>query len=142
MAILEAEIYGVISEIEAAIQTALGTTMKDGLLREIKKKAEENVYSYSATAWAMSSRRGMIGDLGNMDTEVGGGGGEYFLSITNITQLQHPGGADESDVVEGGWENYRQPGPRPFMQPALDEYVGSGRAEADLNSVLASYGLL
>lgn len=128
-------------EINAACIEAINGGLRDGLLRKIKEKAEQNVYSYGASGWAMSSRRGMIGDIGNMEIESGGGGGQFFLRVTNVTQLQHPGGADESDVVEGGWSNYRQPGPREFMNPALDEFVGSGEADSILRQYLAMHGI-
>lgn len=131
----------IVTQIDIACMTALNGGLQAGLLRKIKEKAEENVYSYGATAWAMSSRRGLIADKNNMVIETGGGGGKYYLRITNATQLQHPGGADESDVVEGGWENFRQPGPRPFMQVALDDFVGSGEADSILKEYLASYGI-
>ena len=128
----------ILENVQRAISDALNGELKSGLLNEIKKKAEENVYSYSASAWAMATRRNQIGAESNMDIEVG----EDFIRITNVTQLQHPGGADESDVVEGGWDNYRQPGPREFMNPALDDFVGSGRADAILQDYLARYGVL
>lgn len=135
------EFDDILARIDAACIAALEGGLRDKLLQKIKEKAEQNVYSYGATPWAMSSRRGMIGDVGNMEIVSGGGGGEFYLRITNITQLQNPGGADESDVVEGGWENYRQPGPREFMNPALEEFVGSGEADSILKQYLSMYGI-
>lgn len=132
----------ILRKLDEAIMVALNTTMRKGLLEEIQTKALWNVYSYGASAWAESQRRYTIGDERVMDVKTGGGNGSFYLTITNNAVTQNPSGADESDIVEQGFSSYRQPGPRPFMQPALDEYIGSGRAEADLNSVLASYGLL
>ena len=129
------------AKIDAACIAAVEGGLRYGLLRKIQEKAEEIVYSYGASAWAMESRRGLIGDISNMEIEAGGGGGEFYLRITNVTSLQHPGAADESDVVEGGWANYRQPGPRVFMQTALDDFEGSGEADSILQQYLASYGI-
>ena len=132
----------VLTKIDLAVMEAVETTMRSGLLNEIQKKALSEVYSYGATGWAQSKRRYTIGDESVMDIVAGGGGGNFYLEITNRAFTQNPSGADEADIVEEGYANYRQPGPRPFMQPALDEYIASGKAEADLNAVLSSYGLL
>jgi hypothetical protein len=128
----------VFTKIDQAVMEAVETTMRRGLLDEIQSKALSEVYSYGATEWAESKRRYTIGDERVMNIVAGGGGGNFYLEITNNAFTQSPGGADESDIVEEGYANYRQPGPRPFMQPALDEYIASGRAEADLNTVLSS----
>ena len=129
------------AKIDAACMAAVEGGLRDGLLAKIKEKAETEVYSYGASGWALSTRRGTIGSKGVMEIEAGGGGGSFYLSITNQAFLQHPGGADESDVVEGGWGNYRQPGPRKFMMPALEEFVGSGEAESILQMYLSMYGI-
>ena len=139
---LVSDAQAILQKADTAIMVALETTMRKGLLESIQTKALFNVYSYGATEWAESQRRYTIGDERVMEIEAGGGNGDFYLKITNNAFTQNPSGADESDIVEQGYANYRQPGPRPFMQPALDEYIGSGRAEADLNYVLASYGLL
>lgn len=138
---LVSEFDSISIKMEVAAMAACEGGLRDGLLQKIQQKAQEKVYSYGASGWAMSSRRGMIGDASNMDVESGGGGDSFYIRITNNTPLQHPGGADESDVVEGGWGNYRQPGPREFMNPALDEFVGSGEADAILRQYFAMYGI-
>ena len=129
------------TQIESACMAAVEGGLRDGLLAKIKEKAKENVYSYGAGGWAMSTRRGTIGDKSVMDIEAGGGGEHFYLNIMNIAWLQHPGGADEADVVEGGWGNYHQPGARKFMMPALNEFVGSGEADSILQAYLAMYGV-
>ena len=135
------EFERITEEIREAVLDALQNEMKDALMRQIKQSAEDVVYSYGATAWAMSSRRGKIGSEGVLISEVGGGGNRYYLQITNVSPTQHPAGADESDIVEHGFSNYRQPGPRPFMQKAEEKFVESGEAESILQSVLAAHGL-
>ena len=128
--------------IGSAVSYALSNPMQEALLREIKEKAKENVYeAYTPTEWAMSTRRGHLGDRPNLEVEFGGSGDQQYLRITNMTTLQHASTA-ETSVVETGNASFRQPFPRPFMDEALDEYVGSGRAESDLKSVLASYGII
>lgn len=126
---------------EVACMAAIEGGLREGLLKKIKDKAKDNVYSYGATGRAMSQRRGLIGDAGNMEIESGGGGSEFYLRITNITSTQNPASADESDIVEGGWANYNQPGPREFMNPAIDEFIGSGEADSILRDYLAMYGI-
>lgn len=127
---------GILDNVQRAISDALKGDIRHILLEQIRQEAYDRVYTYGATPWAMSLRRYEIGDDANMDVVVG----ENYIRITNNTQLQH-GGADESDVVEGGWENYRQPGPRPFMNEALNKFVDSGEADRVLQSYLRSYGV-
>ena len=97
--------------------------------KDVQQKAQENVYSYGATSEAMRTRRGTIGNQEVMEVVTGGAGGEYYLRVTNRAVTQHPAGDDESDIVEQGYANYRQPGPREFMTPALEDLVNSGEAE-------------
>ena len=77
------------------------------------------------------------------------GNGTYFispsrLSVTVINETRMQGtdyGVPEVDFVEMGLENYNMPGPRPFMEPARDEYVESGRPDAIIQSALSAAGL-
>ena len=128
-------------KIQQAVLDALQNDMKVALMKQIEKAAQDVVYSYPATARAMAQRRGTIGSEAVLTSEVGGGGNSYYLRITNNAVTQRPAGDDESDIVEKGYSNYKQPGPRPFMQKALEEFVGSGEAETILKSVLTAHGL-
>ena len=138
---LVVEIDRLTEKIQWAIIDALENDLKDGLLRKIEESAEKNVYSYNATPEAMATRRGTIGSADVMTTDAGGGGLEFYLRITNNAYTQNPASDDEADIVEEGYSNYRQPYPRPFMQKALDEFIGSGEADAVLRDVLARHGL-
>lgn len=66
------------------------------------------------------------------------------LSVTvwNRTRMQ---GADygipEVDFVEEGLPNYNMPGPRPFMEPARDEYVASGEPDMIIQAAINAAGL-
>ena len=59
------------------------------------------------------------------------------LSVTvwNRTQMQG------TDFVEEGYSEYNMPGPRPFMEPARDEFVASGRPDAIIQQAINSAGL-
>ena len=129
------------TKIDVACMAAVEGGIRDALLNKIKEKAEDNVYSYGASAWAMSQRRGTIGSEGVMEIEAGGGSGEFWLVVTNRAFTQNPAPAEESDIVEKGYANYRQPGPRLFMQVAADELISSGEVDSILQSYLSMYGL-
>lgn len=131
----------VVIKVQVACMAAVEGGLKDGLLKKIAEKAEENVYSYGASGRAMSERRGTIGSEQVMETRSGGGGEHFWVQITNRAYLQNPGGADESDVVEKGYANYKQPGPREFMVDALEDFTGSGESDAILHQYLAMYGV-
>lgn len=104
---------------------------------EVATAAEKYVYSYPATEAAMATRRGELGEIYNFLEEYG----EDYVSVTNITEMQGTDyGVQEVDFVEQGLSNYKQPYPREFMEKALEEYIGSGKADATLRSVLASRG--
>lgn len=138
---LVSDFDNVLIKIEVACMAAVEGGLKDGLLKKISEKAEDNVYSYGATARAMSERRGTIGSEQVMEIHSGGGGEHFWLNIMNRAYLQNPGGADEADVVEKGYANYKQPGPREFMNDALADFVGSGEADTILKQYLAMYGV-
>lgn len=64
------------------------------------------------------------------------------VTVWNRTQMQGTDyGVPEVDFVEGGYESYNMPGPRPFMEPARDEYVASGKPDAVIQSALTAAGL-
>lgn len=135
---LEIDYINALSEIENSIIAALNGGVRDALMAKIQQKAQENVYSYGATSEAMRTRRGTIGNQEVMEVVTGGAGGEYYLRVTNRAVTQHPAGDDESDIVEQGYANYRQPGPREFMTPALEDLVNSGEAEEIIRQYIES----
>lgn len=120
-------------EVQSAVQEALGGPLKDGLLREVKKKAQDNVYgAYNGGGY----RRGQIGSPQNMAVDVNG----YELHVRNIT-VQQGGKAyqTETGFVEEGAPEFRQPFPRPFMEEALVDYA-YGEGPEDLANALRARG--
>ena len=117
-----------------AVTDALSGPVQDGLKQKIRERAQKNVYdAYDGGGY----RRGQIGAAQNLEAEVL----FHQLRITNVTPPQ--GGAaraTETSFVEGGYANYNQPFPRPFMDEALEEYTGSGQAQEDLAAALRSKG--
>lgn len=63
-------------------------------------------------------------------------------TVWNRTQMQGTDyGIPEVEFVEEGYPEYNMPGPRPFMEPARDEFVASGRPEAIIQEAINSAGL-
>ena len=90
----------------------------------------------------MSSRRksdGGLGDRGNLSARVEAG---HVLIVEDVAPLQGTDyGIALSDVVEHGLGNYRQPGPRPFLNRSETEAISSGRAVIALLSGLERQGI-
>lgn len=64
------------------------------------------------------------------------------VTVWNRTQMQGTDyGIPEVDFVEAGLEEYNMPGPRPFMEPARDEYVASGKPDQIIQAALDAAGL-
>ena len=129
-----------ITEIRPQIDRAVATALPDlaqGLKKKIKEKAQSEVYSYDATPSAMAKRRGTIGEPSGIAAHYG----EYSVELVNERTMQG-GMGHEVEMVEEGWENFRQPGPRPFMDEALNEYVDSGEAGQALVNALRAYGFV
>lgn len=142
---LSSEAAALLVNIEQAIADTMNTTFVDGLHTEIQNSVEQNVYgAYSPRIY---TRRGMSGIM-NPDYNIlskEASPGDLEIIMENVA----PGNPDyeptdgvgvPADAVEnnGPW-NYTlspDPGPRPFMQPAAEQYVDSGQAEAALQAAL------
>lgn len=131
---LEEYLTSIKPRIDGAVDAAM-PKLANGVVDVIGQKAQANVYIYPATGWAMSKRRGTIGKMENMEINAGG----YQAEIVNHATMQG-GMGHEVEMVEEGWSNFRQPGPRPFMDEALDEYVSSGRGDRELAEQLRAAG--
>lgn len=120
------------SGVQSAVADALSGPLKDGLMQEIKKSAQSNVYD----AYSGGKRRGQIGAEQNMEVGVNG----YELRVRNVT-VQQGGKAyqTETGFVEEGAPEFRQPFPRPFMDEALVEYT-YGQGPEDLANALRARG--
>ena len=116
------------AKLDAAIDSALEHEVAEVVKDIILEQAVSAVYSYPATAPAMSSRRksdGGLGDRGNLSARVEAG---HVLIVEDVAPLQGTDyGIALSDVVEHGLGNYRQPGPRPFLNRSETEAVSPGR---------------
>lgn len=126
---------GLMAQINSIVSSCLPEIAR-GLQDEIYESTFKNVYSYDATDRAMESRRYMLGDRDNLLTEIG----DNEITITNKTVLQSGRGVEETPVVEEGMDYYRQPGPRPFMDDALEAYISSGAGDAILAEALRAAG--
>lgn len=120
----------------SAVSSAL-SDMAQEVLDELKKTAETVVYSYEATEQAMETRRGTIADKPQFEIEYG----EDYVTIKNVAKMQGTDyGVPEIEFVEEGYESYRQPGPRAFMEKTRDEYISSGKADRRLAKTMAAHG--
>lgn len=118
--------------LQAAVTDALAGPLTDGLKQEIRRQAKARVYAYAGGGY----RRGLIGDPVNLEAESD----QTELRIRNVTVQQGSAGRlSETNFVESGDPAYHQPGPRPFMDEALQEYA-YGKAQDDLAAALRARG--
>lgn len=136
MSVLEQYQTMIRPKIETAIGNALRGEIKDSLVELIGQKAEENVYeAYTPTEENLLKRRYELGDRKNLIILVRGN----TITIKNVTVMQS-GEPGEAAVVEEGMESYRQPFPRPFMEPALRVFIDGGIGELALKRELEAAG--
>ena len=135
MGILDAEYEALMGRVVAAVQTALGGPIREGLMAEIAKFAEQNVYSYPAAPYFMAKRRGSLSNIGSYEKTVG----DLSLTIDGSNIALQLGVGGEVDIVEQG-AGWHQPGARPYMDEALANYIASGEADRALASALAGMG--
>lgn len=83
---------------------------------------------------AGSYSRPMLLGAGVYNAEIGAD----YVSITNETPMQGMNyGVAEVDFVEGGYPNYHQPGPRPFMEKSASIFA-DGKGTSILQGFLDS----
>lgn len=81
-----------------------------------------------------SSQRALFGG-GTYEAEVG----SDYIAVTNITEMQGTDyGVPEVVFVEEGFDNYRMPGARPFMEEA-GKIFAEGEGEHILQTYLDAY---
>ena len=116
-----------------AIANIMQTTVSDEVRKEIKVQAESLVYSYGTDGL----RRYSLEDPANYHDNYSQSGNTHTLEVEASHTFQGaPWGNYLSTVVEQGWSNWNQPGPRPYMKTAernMQEKVG-GIVAAALNS--------
>ncbi len=124
--------------IRARAQSAVASAQSElaaGLKAAIRRSADERVYSYEASPWAMAHRRYQLGAENNLSAIIG----DDSVEITNETTLQDYPGEAETPWVESGYHQ-GDAGPRPFMEEALRDFVDSSEAEAIVASSLLAAG--
>lgn len=107
-----------------AIANIMQSTVSDLAREEIQKQADSIVYSYGTSG----HRRGSLKDMDNYQDHYYTKGETHVLEIEASHTFQGaPWGNYLSTVVENGWGNWNQPGPRPYMETAeniMQEKVG------------------
>ena len=138
MSTFEREAKQMLQKVKSAVADAMNTTLLDGMHEAIKQSVQTNVYGrYQPKAYARRDENGIMSEAYNELTKEAKAG-DLSIVITNTA----PGNAEyepadgagvPADAVEqGGPWNFPlepDPGPRPFLEPAKEMYVGSGQAE-------------
>lgn len=135
MSVLSEEYERLRNEALAAIQSALAGPIREGLEAEVAKYAEQNVYSYQAAPFFMAKRRYTLDDKGSYNVTVG----NLYITIDGSEISMQNGVGGEVNIVEQG-AGWHQPGPRPYMNEALENYVASGEADRALAEALIGSG--
>lgn len=107
-----------------AISNIMQTTVSDEVRKEIKTQADAIVYSYGTDGY----RRYSLGDSENYHDTYYQNGDTHTLEVEASHTFQGAKwGNYLSTVVEQGWGNWHQPGPRPYMETTernMQEKVG------------------
>ena len=123
-------------EYKGRLNDAIAEVMKGQVSKEVRKEIETqaNALVYSN---ATSDYRGSLRDPDNYYDMYYRNGDIHTLEVEASHTFQGaPWGNYLSTVVERGWSNWNQPGPRPYMKTAernMQEKVG-GIVAAALNS--------
>ena len=118
------------------LNDAIAEIMTGEVSKEIRKEIETqaNALVYSV---AQEKARGSLRDADNYHDMYYRNGDTHTLEVEASHTFQGaPWGNYLSTVVEQGWSNWNQPGPRPYMKTAernMQEKVG-GIVAAALNS--------
>lgn len=109
------------------LNDAIAEVMKGQVSKEVRKEIETqaNALVYSN---ATSKYRGSLRDPGNYYDNYYQNGDVHTLEVEARHTFQGAQWGDYlSTVVEEGWSNFRQPGPRPYMKTTernMQEKVG------------------
>lgn len=99
-------------KLNAAVADIMQTTVVDQTKAEIRKQAESIVYSV-----AQEKARGSLKEEDTYDKTYSRDGDVHQVVIEGSHTFQGaPWGGYLSTVVEEGWSNWNQPGPRPYMK--------------------------
>ena len=138
MSTFELEAKQMLQKVKSLTAEAMNTTLVDGMHEAIKQSVQANVYArYKPKAYVRRDEGGIMSEAYNELTKEATAD-DLSIVMTNTA----PGNSDfppydgagvPADAVEkdGPW-NFPpapDPGPRPFLEPAKEMYVGSGQAE-------------
>lgn len=142
---LSSEAAALLLNVEQTIADTMNTAFVDGLHTEIQNSVRDNVYAkYDPIVYIRRNMGGIMNpDYNILSKEAAPGDLEIIMENVapgNPDFIPTNGAGVPADAVEnnGPW-NYAlspDPGPRPFMQPAAEQYVDSGQAEAALQAAL------
>ena len=132
------------AQLRADVQNVTHTKLADGLLDALTNSAEYRVYQeYTPSVY---ERRGSFLDKSLYGVKRNGLSIEIeALQSGNTDYEVHTNGHIVNIVEQGGpWQwskkNGDLPGPRPFMEEGLKDYVDGGFADADLAEGLRARG--
>ena len=138
MSTFELEAKQMLQKVKSLTAEAMNTTLVDGMHEAIKQSVQANVYArYQPKAYARRDENGIMSEAYNELTKDATAD-DLSIVMTNTA----PGNSDfppydgagvPADAVEKGGPWHfpldPDPGPRPFLEPAKEMYVGSGQAE-------------
>lgn len=138
MSTFEREAKQMLQKVKSTIADAMNTTLLDGMHEAIKQSVQTNVYGrYQPKAYARRDENGIMSESYNVLTKEAKAD-SLSIVITNIApgnaeyEPADGAGVPADSVEQGGPWNFPldpDPGPRPFLEPAKEMYVGSGQAE-------------
>lgn len=138
MSTFEQEAKQMLQKVKSLTAEAMNTTLVDGMHETIKQSVQANVYArYQPKAYVRRDEGGIMSEAYNELTKEATAD-DLSIVITNTA----PGNSDfppydgagvPADAVENGGPWHfpldPNPGPRLFLEPAKEMYVGSGQAE-------------
>lgn len=138
MSTFEQEAKQMLQKVKSLTAEAMNTTLVDGMHEAIKQSVQANVYArYQPKAYARRDENGIMSEAYNELTKEATAD-DLSIVMTNTAPgnanfPQYDGAGVPADAVEKGGPWHfpldPDPGPRPFLEPAKEMYVGSGQAE-------------
>lgn len=138
MSTFELEAKQMLQKVKSAVADAMNTTLLDGMHEAIKQSVQANVYArYQPKAYVRRYEGGIMSEAYNELTKEATED-DLSIVITNTAPGNrdfppYDGAGVPADAVEKGGPWHfpldPDPGPRPFLEPAKELYVGSGQAE-------------
>lgn len=127
-----------LQKVKSLTAEAMNTTLVDGMHEAIKQSVAANVYArYQPKAYVRRDEGGMMSEAYNELTKEATAD-DLSIVMTNTAPGNsafppYDGAGVPADAVEHGGPWHfpldPDPGPRPFLEPAKEMYVGSGQAE-------------